>query len=130
MESTIVSAIKTWKGSKAIVTVTLADGQQIVLGGNRAARATAALVTIYPIGGMVVGLRADLEKAQVEAAKALKERKGYQTAAVSEAVPVQVAAFRGAAKESTATHSHYSQADAHACTSCDAWERLMAKVEA
>lgn len=71
------TAVRTWNRprTKATVTVTLPDGAVKVLGGKRAERAEAAIIMESldyngtPLRWKVYGLRADYDKAEVEAEK-------------------------------------------------------------
>jgi hypothetical protein len=93
------TAVRTWKGSKAVITVTLPDGTTDTAGGNRAARAQAVIVTgPWQQDGRtwgntsIYGLRGDLAKAQAEVAVLHRGRKihGTQAASNPDAVAVRV----------------------------------------
>lgn len=78
MNDTAVRTIAS--NGKATITVTLADGTVKVLGGARAVRAEAALVTFGEADSSAhFALRGDLLKAQGEAASMVKgcKRNGY-----------------------------------------------------
>ena len=75
-EAPSMSATRTWHGRKAVVTVRIEHGLNRTLvtnlGGKRAERAAAAIVWLHPNSQSpetpkVVGLRADLDAAVVEA---------------------------------------------------------------
>lgn len=63
------TVVRTWNGTKATLTVTLADGTTFQLGGDRAARAQAVIIGKTLRDGTVGhwGVRANLAKAQTEA---------------------------------------------------------------
>lgn len=61
------TAVRTYKGSKATITVTLADGSTVTRGGKIAERATCVLVSV-DLGGrpFVYGFRADMQASIAE----------------------------------------------------------------
>ena len=62
------TAVRTYKGSKATITVTLADGGTFTRGGKIAERATCVLVSICQEDGLpfVFGFRTDMQAAIAE----------------------------------------------------------------
>jgi len=98
--SSTITALRTWKGSKAVITIYLDGAELASLGGARAARAEAAIVADwsnwYPNNRWSVEIRGDLKAAEMEAyRKATATTKGRGRAerpirnpAMAVAVPV------------------------------------------